>query len=76
MGSAAELKEKKRNGYFLLNTCQSNIGEKVSQPKKKAQPTRKTRKYRDEQTVIKKMYQLLKVRNLYKLYIKNHERSV
>lgn len=73
MGSAAELREKTRNGYFL-HTCQSNIGEKFSQ--QKAQSTRKTRKYRDEQTVIKKMYQLFKVRNLYKLYIKNHGRSV
>lgn len=59
--------EGKRNGYFVFyyynHFGETKVGTVFQQ---KAQPTRKTRKYR--QTVIKP----LEVRNLYKLYMKNH----
>lgn len=59
--------------FKLITSISEQHRQRFSRPK--AKPTRKTRKYRDEHTVIK-MYQLLKVRNLYKLYIKNHGHSV
>lgn len=59
--------------FKLITSISEQHRRRFSRPK--AMPMRKTRKYRDEHTVIK-MYQLLKVRNLYKLYIKNHGHSV
>lgn len=49
--------------YYYNRFGETKVGTVFQQ---KAQPTRKTRKYR--QTVIKP----LEVRNLYKLYMKNH----
>lgn len=56
--------EKKRNDYSFVR----------SQSNKKSTMYEEDRKI--QMNVVIKMYQLFKVRNLYKLYIKNHRHSV